>query len=1187
MTHLAEGNLLNDRYRLGPVLGRGGMGVVYRAHDPVLDREVAVKVLSEQALGTEARARMLAEAQAIARLNHPNIVAVYDAGEADGSPFIVMELIEGSNLHDQPPDSMERVVEIARQVCTALQHAHDHDLVHRDLKPENVLIDVDGTVKLMDFGIARSMASRMTSEGHISGTVFYLAPELALGQDFDGRADLYSLGVMLYELATGELPFAQGDPLAVISQHLHASVVPPRAKDPDFPPRLDALILDLMEKSPEDRPASAEAVCQQLEQPDLLSAEVEDDRGVAVIRRIVRGRFVGREQELAEARSLWDRVLRGEGQTLLVSGEPGVGKTRLVRELATHVEVSGGMVLVGECAAEGGAPYAPFTQMIGRSLQLSSQNGFKLPEFVLAELLSMVPEFEPYYPHIQPNPPLEPEAAQRRLFENVVSFCGVLSEHTPLLLVIEDAHWADSGTLALLRHLAGRTRQQCTLIAATYREVELDEARPFHEVLLDLNRRRLSSRLKLKPFTKQQTGEMLAAIFQKDITPEFLDGIQRETEGNPFFIEEVCKALIESGKLYYADGRWRRPSMDELEIPQSVRVAIQSRLARLPTDCQDTLVLAAIMGREFDYDTLVEASDLAEDQLIDALEAAEQAQLIEAVAGKGDVTFSFVHALIPTTLAEGVRTLSRRKLHKRVAGAIERLRPDDHEQLAYHFEEAGDEARARDQYTKAGERAAAAFANQEAENHFRAALELDPSEAERTLLLTMLAEALARIGRYDEAIGLWKEAAQRYQELQDAKEVAACYTRMARARWWSGDLAGALELALQGMELMEGSEESAELADLIHETARAHHFLGQSRKAEPLCRQALEMARRTADRRVEAEALITLGVLHGISSQEAIGALEEALRICQAEGLLLEESRAHNNLGGVYLSHTAATRAAREHFLKAAAIDRQIGNLPGELFTLTNAASTSIDMGELSRAEELVEDLDRIFEQTEEAGEARKNYRALLAHLEHAKGNLDSARDMLRSQLEQVKASGSNVELIGPAMGLGWVLIGLGSYEEASAVIRQVVEAADEIGSVQVFTRVFLTIALAEQGDVDRARQTVDQAEELFAEQALPSSEMLLRLAQAVVLAAEQRWTEAFEAFGDATDRVTRAEVRFPRIYYLTSWAAAHQRRGQVEDLVRARELLQEAVAELEAMGSPTYARRIQTRLEALQQAAS
>ena len=777
------GTTLQDRYRIDAEIGRGGMAIVYRARDTLLDRPVAVKVMSQAAtLGTEGRARLLHEAQSAARLNHPNIVSVHDAGEVDGSPFIVMELVEGQSLHHRPPESLDDIIAITRQVCAALEHAHAHDLVHRDLKPENVLLAADGTAKLSDFGLARSVASRLTSEGTIIGSVFYLAPELALGQDFDGRADLYALGVMLYELTSGRLPFTAEDPLAVISQHLHAPVVSPRAKNPDIPPALDALIVRLLSKAPGDRPASAAEVLRILAQPELLDKEAIPAEELSVLERIERGRIVGRKREMLEARALWNRTLSGQGQVLLISGEPGIGKTRLVREFVTQIQVSGGRALVGTSYAEGGIPYAPFRQMLREVLRNGPEDRFDLPDFVLADLLALAPELRPRYPEVPENRPLEPQAEQQRLFQNLVIFYIELSERAPLLLVLEDAHWADSGTLFLLRHLARHTRRDRLMIVATYREVELDEARSLHEVLLDLNREGLATRLKLPRLSREETGELLAALFAKEVSAEFLNGIYSETEGNPFFVEEVCKALVESGKLYYEEGHWHRPSMAELGIPQSVRVAIQSRVRKLPADSQDTLHLAAVLGREFDFDTLAEASELDEDTLIDALENAERAQLIEEVSAEGGGSFAFLHRLIPKTLVESLRTLQRRRLHRRAAAAIETLLPDNLEALAYHYHQAGNVEKGTEYLLKAGDRARALYASHEAIDHYQRALEFlkGQGEYERTartlmklgLVYTAAFEPDKAREAYEEAFTLW-EPLREAVDLPDVRVPAA------------------------------------------------------------------------------------------------------------------------------------------------------------------------------------------------------------------------------------------------------------------------------------------------------------------------------------------------------------------------------------------------------------------------------
>jgi len=754
------------------------MGMVYRAHDTLLERDVAVKVMSVTALGTEGRARLMHEAKAVAKLNHPNIVSVYDAGEAGGYPFIVMELVEGDTLRNRRPEELDEIISLACQICTALEHAHARGIIHRDLKPENVMILPDGSAKLMDFGLARSVASRLTTEGTFVGTVFYLAPEQALGEEIDNRADLYALGVVLYQLTTGGLPFTADEPFAVITQHLHAPVVPPRAKNPEIPPELDALIVRLLSKAPKDRPASATEVLQALEQPGFLEKDIVPAQELSVLERIERGRLVGRKHELREARALWNRALSGQAQTLLISGEPGIGKTRLVRELVTLVEVSGGRPLVGASYAEGGTPYAAFRQILRDVLRSGPDDGFDLPDFVLADLLTLAPELRIRHPFdsaqgrpdvpadpsasLRAGPPLDPQAEQQRLFENLAIFFTTLSDHVPLLLVMEDAHWADSGTLFLLRHLARHTRRERVLIVATYREVEPDEARPLHEVLLDLNRERLATRLKLPRLGREQTRELLEVLFDEEITPEFLGGIYHETEGNPFFIEEVCKALVESGKLYFQDGRWHRPSMDELGIPQSVRVAIQSRVRKLPAGSQEVLRLAAVLGREFDFDTLAAASDQDKDALIEALENAERAQLIEGVSRERGGTFAFVHGLIATTLVESSRTLQRRRLHRRAAAAIETQRPDDFEALAYHYNQARESEKAVDYLLKSGDRARGLYAHQEAIVNYQQALEFLKKAGD--LALNRAARTLMKLGlTYHNAFN-FKAARQAYEE---------------------------------------------------------------------------------------------------------------------------------------------------------------------------------------------------------------------------------------------------------------------------------------------------------------------------------------------------------------------------------------------------------------------------------------
>ena len=718
-----QGVSINDRYLILREIGRGGMGTVYRAHDAVLDRDVAIKSLNAEGLGTEGRARMLREAQSIAKLKHPNIVQVHDAGQFDGTPFIVMELVEGMSLHERPPQDFQGIVSVGRQICGALEHAHQHGIIHRDLKPENVLIEQDGTAKLMDFGLARSMASRITVEGAIVGTVSYLAPELALGHDFDGRADLYSLGVMLYELTTGQLPFTHGDPLAVVSQHLHASPVPPRAKNADLPPALSKLILALMSKDPEARPSSAAEVGRSLASPTLLDEQAAPGDEPTVLERIARGRLVGREREIAQARELWMKARSGEAQTLLIGGEPGVGKSRLLREVQTQVELTGGRALGAASYAEAAVPYAGFRQILREVFREGDAGLPEFPRVVLEDLVALLPELGRRYPQATPRPPGDPQADRARLFESFLILFSELCQREPLLIYLDDAHWADGGTLSLLRYLVRGSQGLRLMAAVTYREQELDQSLPFNEVLVDLERDVRTTSVRLEPLRRSQTGELLAAIFQEEITEDFLEGIYRETEGNPFFTEEVCKALIESGKLYYRDGRWHRPAMQELGIPRNVRVAVQSRVNKLPEESREVLKQAAVLGREVELKTLLLATEVAEEQLLIALEEAERAQLIEPSGNGGGPALTFAHALIPSTMVEGLRIMERRRLHQRAAVALERTHPEAFGRLARHLLEAGELARGMGYLLQAGNEARQLHAYLEAIRCYRQAID--------------------------------------------------------------------------------------------------------------------------------------------------------------------------------------------------------------------------------------------------------------------------------------------------------------------------------------------------------------------------------------------------------------------------------------------------------------------------------
>ena len=264
------GELIAERYELEELVGTGGMSSVYRAHDRLLERDVALKVLHPQfTADTDYVERFRREARSVARLSHPNIVTVIDRGEQDGRQFIVFEYVRGENLKTLlqrvGPLPEEEAVRLALQIARALGFAHDNGLVHRDVKPQNVLLNGDGQAKVTDFGIARSLdVGGLTQTGTVMGTSDYIAPEQARGSQVDAQSDIYSLGTVLYELLTGEVPFPGDNFVAVAMRHINEPPPSVRERRPDVSPRLDAVIRRAMAKEPRDRFGSMDELCAEL-----------------------------------------------------------------------------------------------------------------------------------------------------------------------------------------------------------------------------------------------------------------------------------------------------------------------------------------------------------------------------------------------------------------------------------------------------------------------------------------------------------------------------------------------------------------------------------------------------------------------------------------------------------------------------------------------------------------------------------------------------------------------------------------------------------------------------------------------------------------------------------------------------------------------------------------------------------
>ena len=810
-THPLPTSFVSGRYEVKRFLGEGGKKRVYLAHDTTLDRDVAFALIKTEGLDDASRQRITREAQAMGRLgDHPNIVTVYDIGEEDGQPYMVLPLLSGGDVEgviERAEDhklSIEEAIRIATETCEGLALAHGKGIVHRDLKPGNVWLTENGTAKIGDFGLAVAVdRSRLTQAGMMVGTVGYMPPEQAMGGEVTPQSDLYSLGCMLYEMVAGRPPFVGDESVAIIGQHLNTPPVSPTWHRPDCPPALEALILRLLEKDATKRPGSASEVKQALESVGQPSVGVPTPGSVIEESTHphdpVYGRtFVGRENEVKQLQRAFDAALSGQGGLMMVVGEPGIGKTAITEQLATYAALRGGKALTGHCYEEGSLslPYLAFVEAMRTYVIDRDPEGLRSDLGTgAADVARIVSEIRDRL-DVQLPDSGEGDDDRYRLLQGVSDFLRNAASVTPLVIVLEDLHWADRGTLDLLLHVARNLQGARLLIVGTYRDVEVDRAHPLSAALAELRRISSFDRLLMRGLSVDDVRKMIQALAQQEeVRESFAQAVHRQTEGNPLFVQEVVRYVVEEGLVKREDGRYQPAgdTLPEMRIPEGLRDVIGKRLERLSLECNRVLASASVIGREFSLDALKAVVDMNEEDLTTALEEAVHLGILQDQSRAASIGFRFEHAFFRQTLYEEIFTPRRLRLHQEVARALENLyasRAKEHAaELAEHFAQSidpSDLAKAVHYGETAAERAMTVFAFGEAARLLERALEaqavLDPEDlAKRCDLLVAYAEPLMRVGeaqRADEIV--LEEAFGLAETLQDhSRAVNACE----QARW--------------------------------------------------------------------------------------------------------------------------------------------------------------------------------------------------------------------------------------------------------------------------------------------------------------------------------------------------------------------------------------------------------------------
>jgi hypothetical protein len=806
------------------------MGVVYRAVHRETGRTVALKTVGR--VKPDLREAIRREIYALSRLHHDGVVAILDSGVDRLTPWFAMEYLEPRTVDDLylklwgsrrrrteettvgDLSTRRQTAEVARQtaapgprteaaggrlpevlafmsrISEALVYVHGEGLVHRDLKPQNVFLRTDGRPVLVDFGLTAWFggggSERLDTGRRRAGTIAFMAPEVLRGEPLDARADLYSLGCLFYLLVTGELPFVAANPQDVLRMHQERAPVPPAALVAGVPAAIDALILGLLAKAPQERTGHAQDVIDGLAPAMPESGDAAGPRAKRFY--LYRPRLAGREELRAALDAHLARLKDGAGGLVFLGGESGAGKTFFANDLATRAERLGIKVLTGECEPLGtsDAPgdrdersvsLHPFKQFFAALVDRCVQAGPMATKRLLADHATALARYHPAIAELSPpqaaggGPALEGEGVRSSGIAALASTLATFAEEQPVLLILDDLQWADALSLDLLRYLTpGFLDAHPLLIVCTYRTEEVGQE--LESLLARSHVRRLTLDRLQREAVARQVQDMLALATAPATLVTFL---HENSEGVPFFIAEYLRAAMEKEILHRRAGRWLISATGEsldrlsnaLDLPRSLHDLVAARLGRLSPAGRAIAAVAAVLGRELDADVLDDGSAQSPDQFLAGLTELVRLQILEQPApGR----YRFVHDKVREIAYQQTDAAERRRLHARVALVIEQRGddPDIYPALALHFRNGGETTKAAHYSRLAGKQAWKKGAFQDAREHLTRALELSSSAGIREATPSerlaeaqtrhWLASALFCTGEIDQAIERYGES---------------------------------------------------------------------------------------------------------------------------------------------------------------------------------------------------------------------------------------------------------------------------------------------------------------------------------------------------------------------------------------------------------------------------------------------
>ncbi len=1081
---------INSRYRIVRQLGKGGMGAVYLVEDILQGhQQMALKTIRADLLLERNLAQFKYEFSALEQLRHPNLVEVSDFWTVANSNdyFFTMEYVPGEDLSGVARRQVNSgdyawLYEVTVQVCRALQYIHSRGFIHYDVKPRNIRITAKGQIKLMDFGLVG--AARDSGQLKVRGTPEYIAPELIRGDQVDHRADLYSLGVTLYEVVTGRPPFIGDSSMAVFKQHVDSMPELPRHFAKSLPEKLQNLILKLMAKEPVNRFPSANAVIQAVNEATGLNFPVETKetkRGY-----IQSGSFVGRAFELARLQGLMMRSIQGYGQAVLISGTAGVGKTRLIRELRIRAQMQRVLVCEGICREQARSPYHAWIPIL--SQVISYQQSSKSPALQTYGpiLVNLMPELADLIESaISFDAPVGEEPDDKHgLMEVVVSF--LLAVERPLMLVLEDLHYADNGTLELLDYLSQNAKRGRWLICGVYRD---DLAAPRLPSIADT--------LYLNPLTETDAAELVTSMMGlglKEVPEGLLARLMAETGGNPLFIESLMQSLVDEDLLWYDGAAWHIDMAKLSRTPTNIQEAAQRRLSRLDKESLELLQWAAVMGKWLNLDVLTEVGRLKSDEVFQTVAEFARQHVLTSNNQLGQTIYRFSTDQMREVIYQTLSPSELAKRHQEVGQVLRELYGDTDiaEQLAWHFERSQDWNLALRYAKIAADKARQVYANESAVQYYSNVLHYlhhEPDLADPDLEYDILAK------REDCYRLLGNRRAQRL-DVEGMMRVAiatnnvprqiSALTRKVSLANLLGDYIGAKHAASSAMTLAWQAGNRKLEADSLTSVGEASLRLGEIDKARAMHEQALHIyedlknrigqatsfwhlgnvarvneqfdeARENFERslfiyqelahqRGEAEALNSLGLLMS-SYPEKISTHQQALEIMKAIGDRDGQGYTHHHLGKLYYK-IGHYQQARTHLEQAVQIEREIQEQLQLLHFLVSLGQIYVALEEYDLAQRLFDEGCQLA-QKEGSSLLEARHRMMLGQLALLQNRPDEAKELLLQASEQQRDSDNLADL---ALGLAWLGAAYLALDNWQAAHRATSEAVGYLEGLQYDT---------------------------------------------------------------------------------------------------------------------------------------